>query len=322
MNYEEEYEVEYEDNYPDSIGEDDNDTLEKAKMMYRQSPEPPKEELQAYIRQYMETKDERFFFWFLHYYEPQMNQKAAAYAKGCDSESLADIKQSMSVGLYKALNSYDISQSPFLPYAEPFMDREVKSYLRTTVPPYSVQSEFEYARLRKVMALYQEYDQKIDRETIKKIAEQVNTSQRKVLEILIGGLRNGSRVDNTDEDGSEREDLYIDDASDPAQLAEKLDLHERLYFLYYSLNWTERTMLAQRLGFCPECLSTHYRDRSDRDEYGDPKLKAIKPLPYTDISTLHGQSDPDTAKRTCEGALGKMYRELMDSGNNSGKIEN
>ena len=78
-------------------------------------------------------------------------------------------------------------------------------------------------------------------------------------------------------------------------------------------------MLAQHLGFCPECLSTRYRDRCDRDEYGDPKLKAIKPLPYTDISTLHGQSDPDTAKRTCEGALGKMYRELMGSGNHSGK---
>ena len=28
--YEREYESEYEDNYPDSIGEDDNDTLEKA----------------------------------------------------------------------------------------------------------------------------------------------------------------------------------------------------------------------------------------------------------------------------------------------------
>jgi hypothetical protein len=248
-----------------------------------------------------------------------MNQKATMYIKGCDSEALADIKQSMAVGLYKALHTYDISQSPFLPYAEPFMDREVKSYLRTTVPPYSVQSEFEYTRLRKVMALYQEYDQKINRETIKKIAEEVNTSQRKVLEILIVGLRNGSRVENTDEDGNEREDLYIDDESDPALLTEKLDLHERLYFLYYSLNWTERTMLAQHLGFCPECLSTHYRDERDRDEYGDPKLKVIKPLPYTDISTLHGQSDPDTAKRTCEGALGKMYRELMDSGIHSGK---
>ena len=66
-------------------------------------------------------------------------------------------------------------------------------------------------------------------------------------------------------------------------------------------------------------MSTHYRDKRDRDEYGDPKLKAIKPLPYTDIATLYGQSDPDTAKRTCEGALGKMYRELMDSGNRSGK---
>lgn len=49
MNYEEEYEREYEDDYPDGIGEDDNDTLEKAKKMYHQNPEPPRWELQEYI---------------------------------------------------------------------------------------------------------------------------------------------------------------------------------------------------------------------------------------------------------------------------------
>lgn len=64
-------------------------------------------------------------------------------------------------------------------------------------------------------------------------------------------------------------------------------------------------MLAQHLGFCPECFSNHYADKTDLDENGKPKEKLIKPLPYTDIATDHGFSDADTAKRVCRTAFKK-----------------
>ena len=48
-------------------------------------------------------------------------------------------------------------------------------------------------------------------------------------------------------------------------------------------------MLAQHLGFCPECFSTH----------------------YTDIATDHGFSDADTAKRVCERALIKLLKNII-----------
>ena len=65
-------------------------------------------------------------------------------------------------------------------------------------------------------------------------------------------------------------------------------------------------MLAQHLGFCPECFSTRYADKNDLDENGKPKEKPIKPLPYTDIANDHGFSDADTAKRVCRIAIKKI----------------
>lgn len=86
-------------------------------------------------------------------------------------------------------------------------------------------------------------------------------------------------------------------------LTKEQELYDKLYKSYDSLEYTEKIMLAQHLGFCPECFSTHYVDKNDLDENGEPKEKPIKPLPYTDISTDHGFSDADTAKRACKKAL-------------------
>lgn len=77
-----------------------------------------------------------------------------------------------------------------------------------------------------------------------------------------------------------------------------------------SHRYTEKIMLAQHLGFCPECFSTRYADKTDLDENGKPKKKSIKPLPYTDIATDHGFSDADTAKRVCVRALGKLKHSI------------
>ena len=74
--------------------------------------------------------------------------------------------------------------------------------------------------------------------------------------------------------------------------------------------YTENIMLAQHLGFCPECFSTRYADKTDLDENGKQKEKSIKPLPYTDIATDHGFSDADTAKRVCDNAIIKLRKKI------------
>ena len=283
---------------------------------------PPPEELQLneYIELYIKTKDEKYFFSFLHYYEPQMNAKAMSYANKCDiNEYFSDIKQSIALGLFKALHTYDMYASPFLSYAEWYVEREVNEFLRSMIPSYSVQSEFEYARLRKTMALFHEADDKSDIETIKSIAEKVGVSPERVVAMLVGGLRNERKTDLYDEEGEENDELLADASSNPYLILEKEDLYDKLYDAYMSLNYTERMMLSQRFGFCPECLSTVYRDKDDLDENGEPTLKSFKLMPYTDIATSHGFSDPDSAKRICDGALIKMS-EMMKYGKKAEEI--
>ena len=278
--------------------------------MYRITPPPPKWELQEYIRVFVETGNDKYFYWFLHYYEPQMNYLAKEYRKTYKMEEhFADIKQAMAYGLCKALVNYDISKSPFFPYANRYMEREAHNYIRTMRTGYSVQSEFEYAQLRKAMAIYKDLGGEFTEETIAQVATQIGESYEKTKSIIEGGIltENYTDVQSNDEDDAGTTDFLLPDSLlNPESIYFKQELYDKLYESYDSLEYTEKIMLAQHLGFCPECFSNHYADKTDLDENGKPKKKLIKPLPYTDIATDHGFSDADTAKRVCRTAFKKI----------------
>lgn len=278
--------------------------------MYRITPPPPKWELQEYIRLFVETGNDKYFYWFLHYYEPQMNYLAKEYRKTYKMEEhFADIKQAMAYGLCKALVNYDISKSPFFPYANRYMEREAHTYIRTMRTGYSVQSDFEYARLRKVMDIFNHSGGEFTEETISQVAAEIGESYEKTKSIIEGGIltENYTDVQSNDEDDAGTTDFLLPDSLlNPESIYFKQELYDKLYEAYDSLEYTEKIMLAQHLGFCPECFSNHYADKTDLDENGKPKKKLIKPLPYTDIATDHGFSDADTAKRVCRTAFKKI----------------
>ena len=282
--------------------------------IYRITPPPPEWDLQEYIRLYVQSSDDKYFYWFLHYYEPQMNYMAKGYRKTYKMEEhFADIKQALTFGICKALVNYDISKSPFFPYANRYMKREAHNYIHTMRTGYSVQSEFEYARLRKAMAIYKDLGEEFTEEIILQIAEKIGESYEKAKSIIEGGILTDSYTDvqSNDEDDTGKTDFLLPDSSlNPEKIYFKQELYGKLYEAYDSLEYTEKIMLAQHLGFCPECFSTHYADKNDIDENGKPKNKPIKPLPYTDIATDHGFSDADTAKRACERAITKLKKSI------------
>ena len=275
--------------------------------MYRITPPPPKWDFQEYIKLYVQTRNDKYFYWFLHYYEPQMNYLAKEYRKTYKMEEhFADIKQVMAYGLCRALVNYDISKSPFFPYANRYMEREAHNYIRTMRTGYFIQSEFEYARLRKAMAIYKDLGGEFTEETISQVGTQIGESYEKTKSIIEGGILTENYVDvqsNDDDDEQTTDFLLPDSLLNPENIFFKQELYNKLYEAYDSLEYTEKIMLAQHLGFCPECFSTRYADKNDLDENGKPKEKPIKPLPYTDIATDHGFSDADTAKKVCERAL-------------------
>lgn len=284
--------------------------------IYRITPPPPEWDLQEYIRQYIQTGDDNYFYWFLHYYEPSLNEKAKFFRnKYSMEEHFADIKQSLVTGLCKALMKYDISIAPFLPYAQRYMEREAHTYIRTMRTGYSVQSEFEYARLRKVMDIFNHSGGEFTEETISQVAAQIGESYEKTKSIIEGGILTENYTDvqsNDDEDAGTTDFLLPDSSLNPESIYFKQELYDKLYEAYDSLEYTEKIMLAQRLGFCPECFSTRYADKNDLDENCKPKEKPIKPLPYTDIATDHGFSNAGTAKRTCETAISIIKKLIIN----------
>ena len=69
-----------------------------------------------------------------------------------------DIKQAYVIRMLKSLQDYDISRGvPFIVYKEYAAMREVHEYIRTMRTGFTVQSNDEYLRLRKAMALFREY---------------------------------------------------------------------------------------------------------------------------------------------------------------------
>ena len=122
---------------------------------------------------------------------------------------------------------------------------------------------------------------------------------------LLGGLLNENRADlyqqhAEDDEAESTEEAHPDTTSDTYSLYMKGELYARLWDAYDKLEYTERMMLAQRLGFCFDCHSTFYMDYDDLDEYGDPKKKPIKPMMYTDIATDHEYSSANTAHKNAK----------------------
>lgn len=79
---------------------------------------------------------------------------------------------------------------------------------------------------------------------------------------------------------------------------------------FESLNYRERRMVSAHLGFCMECYATHYYDKADLDEDGNPKRKTHPKEAFIDIALDHGLASPDTADKTYRRALIKIKKQL------------
>ena len=291
---------------------------EKELYIYRLTPAPPKEtDLQKYISNYRAQKDDKYISWFLHYYERTLNEKAMAIVQDYTMYGhFLDIKQAFVIGMMKALQDYDISRGvPFIVYKEYAAMREVHEYIRTMRTGFTVQSNDEYLRLRKAMALFREYDSKSDDATMEKIAEIIGTSKEDAAEIIRCGMQNMQFVDfyrqYADEDSEEsREEVAHDSSSEPDKIFFNLERTEAVMTEFENLNYRERAMVSAHLGFCMECYATHYYDKDDLDEDGKPTRKPITEEAFVDIAIDHGLASPDTADKTYRKALGKMKKVL------------
>ena len=291
---------------------------EKDLHIYWLAPAPPKyENYQKYFDLYFAEKDEKYLSWFLHYYEKELNTKAKGFVNEYAMYGhFVDLKQAYVMGMMKALQRYDISRGvPFLSYKELPAMNEVHAYIRTMRTGYSVQSSYADEQLRKVMRQYAEHGYQYDEETIDAISAETGISPKNVEEILMGGLLNMSITDfyrhDGDEDSEENmEEVAADGTSQTEELYLRIEKAEKVMSTFESLNYRERAIVADHLGFCRVCYATHYYDQEDLDADGKPKRKARRKVPFIELAVEHGLASPDTADKTYRRALEKMRKAL------------
>ena len=294
-----------------------NDRWTEDLYLYRMKPAQPKmSNFQEYITLYLSEKDEKYLSWFLHYYEPRLNTVIMQTVQETAMQGhFADLKQAYIFGICKALQKYDISTGvPFLIFKEFYVKNEIDNYIRTMRQGYSVQSVDEYRTLKKAMALYAKYEYNFDEETITKIAAEIGKSIKDTKEIIRAGIDSTHYTDfyrrYADEDGeSTAEDIPADRISNPERLFFKRWQTEALFDAYENLDYRERTMVADHLGFCTECYGIY---ELGKDENGKPVKLLRKSKAYIDLAAEHTLSSPDTAFRIVNGAYEKMRKELTE----------
>lgn len=291
-----------------------NDDWKQDLYRYRLTPAPPKkDDFQDYIDLYFSEKDEKYFSWFLHYYEPTLNTQIMTAVQEYNMRGhFVDMKQAAVYGILKALSNYDISLGvPFLVYKEYYVKNEIYDYIRTMRTGYTVQSSDEYKLLRRAMALYNKYG-KSDDETIARIAAEIGKNVKDTREIITAGLRNMSYAEfyrqYADEDGeSSAEDVTRDDTTDPAKMFFDEWRADAVFDRYERLDIRERSMIADHLGFCIEC---HGILENGTDDNGEKILLFRQKKAYADLALQHTLSSPDTAYRIVHKAYDKILIEL------------
>ena len=291
---------------------------EKDLHIYRLAPAPPKyENYQEYFDLYFSEKDEKYLSWFLHYYEKELNTKARGFVNEYAMYGhFADLKQIYVLGMLEALQRYDISRGvPFLVFKELPAMNAIHTYIRTMRTGYSVQSSYADEHLRKVMGKFAEHGYQYDEETIATISSETKISAKNVEEILMGGLLNMSMTDFYQhyggEDGEESmEEVAADGTSQTEELYFRIERAEKVMSTFEGLNYRERAIVADHLGFCRDCYATYYYDENDLDAESKPKRKPRRKVPFIELAVEHGLASPDTADKTYRRALEKMRKAL------------
>ena len=114
---------------------------EKELYIYKQKPAPPKMKFQKYIRLYFEEKNDKYLMWFLHYYEPILNNAIKSYVQEYAMPGhFADLKSACVFALMKALQTYDIRKNTSFEYYYNnfYIKRAVHEYVRTMRTGYTI----------------------------------------------------------------------------------------------------------------------------------------------------------------------------------------
>lgn len=285
---------------------------EKELYNYQLTPAPPKMPPQEYIEKYLAEKDEKYFSRYLHYNEKYINEKVEGYVQEYAMQGrFMDMKSAYIFGLLQAFQNYDPEKgASFNSFQAYYTKNAIDDYIRTMRTGYTIPSGDEYALLRKAMALYAKYGYKSDDATINKIALEIGRKLKTTKQMIVGGVRNMMFTEfyrqYADEDGEKgAEDVTVDSTTEPSQMF----YHERrlkiLYEAFDDLEYRERSIVAEHLGFCENCWSPYYIEIIN----GRKVKRKFEKIAFIDLAGEHGVV-PSSADRIYREAIDKLRKAL------------
>ena len=264
------------------------------------------------IRYYIHTQCNYYFHGFLHYYERTINHIVNGfllrYALGGHFE---DLKQEAITGILEALEHYDPSQKKsFCKYANRYIENRLHNYARRMRRGCTVETDYAYDKLRKVMAIFNEHGGHNGAEAISYVAEKAKIDQAEAEELIQAALRNMHCADIYRNFGAfdgeaeeSREEITVSPYPEPYEALLNEYLAKALCLAWESLDYREQEMLAAHLGFCPECFSVLERTGSSEKWYDCAPRKRN---PYADLAIDFGLSSPESVQRICDQAIRRM----------------
>ena len=285
---------------------------EKELYNYQLTPAPPKMPPQEYIEKYLAEKDEKYFSWYLHYNEKYINEKVKGYVQEYAMQGhFMDMKSAYIFGLLQAFQNYDPEKgASFNSFQAYYTKNAIDDYIRTMRTGYTIPSGDEHALLRKAMALYAKYGYKSDDATINKIALEIGRKLKTTKQMIVGGVRNMMFTEfyrqYADEDGEKgAEDVTVDSTTEPSQMFYHKRRLKILYEAFDDLEYRERSIVAEHLGFCENCWSPYYIEIIN----GRKVKRKFEKIAFIDLAGEHGVV-PSSADRIYREAIDKLRKAL------------
>ena len=273
-----------------------------AERIFQLEPEPPKvDSPNDYILSALRKKDLKYFSFFLHHYEPQLNKRIKSFlgvdgGDPYDTDRFIDIKLSCREQMLQKLMDYDPSKgAEYATYIFPFI-RDAMLRFRMGEEKWSVSSLTNYKMVRSMAWLYHN-----TKDAVSEFSKKYNCDLALAEEYLkvVRGIRNQQPFYVTDEDGEETgEAVALDDNWNYADILWNGIQAEKVQRAFEKLNFREQTLLEKRNAVCMTC----------------GRVGSWEELPtFEDLAVMFEGSTASGAERAYKKALDKLTGHLVDA---------
>ena len=238
-------------------------TMREVERVFQLDPEPPvHENLNDYIIKAVQSRNLRWFSFFLHHYENRLNGRVRRFLlrEGLDRydpERFLDYKMGCVLAMLDCLREYNPTQgADFLTYAHHFIGNALLT-CRMQEEAGSFENVDEYKAVRGIAWLYNQSGQS-EQAAIQKYAQKNGCTEETAAKFLALARQNRSRVPFyqtiQDEDSEETgEDVSRDDHWDYAEILWNGIQVKAVREAFEKLNYREQTLLEKRNAICMTC---------------------------------------------------------------------